>query len=513
MPLNPLHIAPLIFCSTGVQNAVYSQTDPEHPPPCRDRSSQVKWLVTLANIRINGKATKDMQQKKGFLASLYAGFSSMRLTVFLFLTLALCSVFGTLLPQGTSLEELQRHYGPALSWWIETTGLNDLYHTTWFRAILLLLCINLIVCTLQRLPKTLKLLQHRDEQISPEKLEKFNCHARISTQLPFEMTQTQLSQVVAEQFAPLQPLVGAEAFRAIAERGRWSRFMVYGIHVSVLVILVGALLGSVFGFKGFMNLSEGETSNEVILARGMQTVLLPFQIRCDDFAVSFYDTGAPEEYRSDLTIIDNGQEVLKQAIRVNDPLTYRGITFYQASYGTTLKQAEIELQDRDSGITQKLTLPFREVTRVPGSQEEIQIMQYQENLGNFGQAVAIVLFKEGQEPTGSWILADMPDFHGNRIQNYRIKVLQVEKSQYTGLQVKEDPGIWFVYLGFTVMLLGIGMTFYTSHRKIWVWASPSQPGRTATTLLLAGRANKNSLAFEEEFNRLCARLEGHLNAK
>jgi len=279
-----------------------------------------------------------------------------------------------------------------------------------------------------------------------------------------------------------------------------------------LMILTGALLGSLLGFKGFMNLSEGETSNQVILTSGMETVRLPFQIRCDDFSVSFYDTGAPQEYRSDLTIIDNGQEVLKQAIRVNDPLTYRGVTFYQASYGATLKQAEVELQHRDSGITRKLTLPFREIIRLPDSQDDVQIMQYQQNLGNFGQAVAIVLFKEGQEPVGSWILADMPDFHGNRIQEYRIKVLQLEKSQYTGLQVKEDPGIWFVYLGFTLMLIGVGLTFYSSHRKIWVWAAPDPAEKTSTTLLLAGRANKNSLAFEDEFNGLWARLEGQLNA-
>ena len=454
-----------------------------------------------------------MQQKKGLWGTLYQGFSSMRLTVSLFLTLALCSVVGTLLPQGTSLEELQRHYSPALSWWIDMIGLNDLYHTGWFRAILLLICVNLVVCTLQRLPKTLKLIHHRDEQISPEKLEKFSCHTQITTEQPLDATQTQLKEVISAEFAPLQPQESSEAFRAVAERGHWSRLMVYGIHLSVLVILAGAIMGSVFGFKGFMNLSEGETSDEVMLARGMEMIMLPFQIRCDDFAVSFYETGAPEEYRSDLTIIDNGQEVLKQAIRVNDPLTYRGVTFYQASYGSLLKQAEIEMQDRNTGSTLKLTLPYREIIPIPGTRDEVQVMQYQENLGNFGQAIAIVLFREGQEPTGSWILVDMPEFHGNRLQDYRIKVLQVEKAQYTGLQVKQDPGIWFVYMGFTVMLLGIGMTFYTSHRKIWVWASPSKRGKGSTTLLIAGKTNKNSLAFEEEFNRLCARIEGQLNPK
>ena len=454
-----------------------------------------------------------MQQKKGFLDLLYQNLSSMRLTVLLFLTLAVCSIAGTLLPQGTSVEELQRHYGPALSWWIDTIGLNDLYRTGWFRALLLLLCLNLIICTTQRLPKTIKLLRHRDEQISPEKLEKFNCHREITTNRPLDASRTLLTEVISQEFAPLQPMPGSEAFCAVAERGRWSRLMVYIIHFSVLVILLGALLGSVFGFKGFMNLAEGEASDEVMPTMGKNAIALPFQVRCDDFEVSFYDTGAPKDYRSDLTIIDNGQEVLKQAIRVNDPLSYQGVTFYQASDGSLLKQAQIELQDRDSGISHKLTLPYREVVSIPGTSDEIEVMQYQENFSSFGQAAGIVLLKGGQEPTGSWILVDMPEFHGNRIQNYRVKVLNIEKGHYTGLQVKRDPGVWFVYIGFIVMLTGIGMTFYTSHRKLWVWASPGKGKGKATTVVIAGKTNKNSLAFEEEFNHLCARLQDDLNPK
>jgi cytochrome c biogenesis protein len=454
-----------------------------------------------------------MQQKKGFLDLLYQNLSSMRLTVLLFLTLAVCSIIGTLLPQGTSLEELQRHYGPSLSWWIDTIGLNDLYRTGWFRTLLLLLCVNLIVCTTQRLPKTLKLLQHRDEQISPEKLEKFNCHTEITTPRALDAARSQITEIISEAFAPLQPLPSSDAFCAVAETGRWSRLMVYFIHFSVLVILLGALLGSLFGFKGFMNLSEGEASDEVMLTMGKNTIVLPFQIRCDNFDVSFYDNGAPKEYRSDLTIIDKGQEVLRQSIRVNDPLNYQGVTFYQASYGSMLKQAEIEIQDRDTGAATKLTLPYREVVSIPGTHDEIEVMQYQENFSNFGQAAAIVLLREGQEPSGSWILADMPEFHGNRIQNYRVKVLNIEKGHYTGLQVKRDPGVWFVYIGFIVMLTGIGMTFYTSHRKLWVWASPSKSGKHATTVFIAGKTNKNSLAFEEEFNHLCARLQSDLNPK
>ena len=143
------------------------------------------------------------------------------------------------------------------------------------------------------------------------------------------------------------------------------------------VVLVGALAGSYLGFKGTMNLSEGETSDKVMLAGGESVLELPFMVRCDKFEVSFYDTGAPKEFRSDLAIIDKGREVLKDSIIVNDPLTYEGITFYQAYYGTTLKGAEIELTDRDSGAKIAMSLPMLQPVNIPGTSDQLTITDYQ----------------------------------------------------------------------------------------------------------------------------------------
>jgi cytochrome c biogenesis protein len=386
--------------------------------------------------------------------------------------------------------------------------LNDVYHAGWFRLLLLLLCVNLVICTIERLPKTLRLLKFREEHIEPQKLLKFTYHTEISTRLPLQEVQPRLEKLFSREFAALQPVGTADGFGAFAEKGRWSPFMVYIVHLSVLLILLGALLGSFFGFKGFMNLPEGEASSEVDLYRGQQSVTLPFQVRCDHFEASFYDTGAPKEFKSDLTILDQDREVLKRSIRVNDPLTYEGISFYQASYGSFLTQAEVDLSDRESGKTYKMVLPFRKILAIPGTQDKVEVVDYQQDLGRFGPAVAVVLFKEGvKEPSGSWILVKMPDFHGNRIGNYQVKITNTQTGQYTGLQVKRDPGIWMVYLGFIVMIAGVGLAFYTSHRKLWILASP---GNASTKIIIAGRSNKNSLAFEQEFKRLSDLLQAEI---
>ncbi len=449
-----------------------------------------------------------MEQKAGFLQSMYQKLASLKLTVFVFLTLATCSLVGTLLPQGIAEEEIRSHFGPGLAWWISTLGLNDLYHTNWFRFLLFILCSNLIVCTLERLPKTLKLLQHRDEKISPEKLAKFGHHRELSTRLPWDETRSKLTEIISGEFASPTPSQESAAFTAIAEKARWSRLMVYVVHLSVLIILLGALTGSILGFKGYMNIAEGEKSSEVRLYSGQKSTTLPFEVRCDDFEASFYDTGAPKEYRSDLTIVDKDREVLRKTIRVNDPMTYQGVTFYQSSYGSTLKQAEVEFQDVNTQQTHTMTLPFRTAETIPGTRDQVEIVQYQEDLSRFGPALGIMLAKDGnQEPSGSWILVKRPDFHGNKIDNYKIKVLHTQQVQYTGLQVKRDPGVWIVWFGFTSLIIGIGLTFYTSHRKLWIWASPE---KSNVKIILAGRASKNSIAFEQDFNQLCDRLQDQL---
>ncbi len=453
-----------------------------------------------------------MQEKEGLPKRAVEALASMKLTLIIFFTLAAVSVVGTLFPHGMTGSEVHHHFSPTAAWIIETLGLHDLYRTTWFRLLLLLLCANLIVCTLQRLPKTLKLAQRREEEISRDKLIKFSQNFETMAPLSVDETQSALQRVFQSEFGSLRDVKGSEGYAGAAEKGRWSTFLVYVIHLSVLLVLLGALIGSMLGFKGIMNILEGEASASVMLRQGHERLDLPFSVRCDAFSVTFYEMGTPKEYRSDLTILEEGQEVLKRSIRVNDPLTYRGVTFYQSSYGSLLNNLKIEITDTDSGRTLSMDMKMRQPQTVPGSTDQLQVMDYREDIGRMGPAVAIAMLREGEEPTGAWILVKMPDFHGNRIGNYRFAVKEAETVWYTGLQVKSDPGVWMVYAGFSALLLGITLAYYMSHRRIWVVAEP-HPGKTGSTrVTLAGRTNRNPVAFEEEFQKLCLRVEQELRA-
>lgn len=456
-----------------------------------------------------------MEDKRSFWSVFYEQLASLKFTIFILFALAATSLVGTLLPQGGSQEEIVARYGAAMAKIIDMLGLADLYHAGWFRLLLLLLGVNLIVCTMERLPKTLKLLRYRDRTVEPEKLLKLASHAEMKTSFTWDQVRPVLERIVSETIGPVRRVEmpsGDGAYAAVAEKGRWSLLMVYVVHLSVLVVLLGALTGSVFGFKAFMNIAEGESTDEAEPPSGNGVFQLPFQVRLDKFDVSFYEGGMPKDYRSDVTIIDGGREALKGSVRVNDPLTYNGVTFYQASYGSVLKQAEIEIQNTQSGAVYKLTLPFKEMVDIPETQSKIMAMHYEEDFSGFGPAIVLVVFDEGAKPAVSRVLVNHPDFHGNQFQNYRVRVLRTEQSRYTGLQVKRDPGVWIVWCGFITMILGIAAAYWMGSRKVWVWASTGA-GKGGVRIVVAGRADKDTFAFEQIFEDLCEQLRTELKAE
>jgi cytochrome c biogenesis protein len=122
-----------------------------------------------------------MENKGSFWSAFYEQLASLKFTIFILFALAVSSLIGTLLPQGMTEQELAMRYGPGAATWIDFFGLSDLYHAGWFRMLLLLLGINLVVCTLERLPKTVKLVRFREQQMDPQKLLKFANHAQFST--------------------------------------------------------------------------------------------------------------------------------------------------------------------------------------------------------------------------------------------------------------------------------------------------------------------------------------------
>ncbi len=440
------------------------------------------------------------KDEKGFLASLGDGLSSLRLTIALLILLAVASIFGTVIPQNASPEEYLRFWKPSTYRILSILGFLDLYHASWFFLLLALLCLNLITCSWRRFRATWKLLTLPARQMNEGQLKSLPQNGTFSKPGSPGQFLPQFQVTLARIFKKPTLLESPGSYLLFAEKEKFSRLGVYGIHLSVLVILAGSLFGSYFGFRGDVNIVEGERANRVILRGKGRVQPLGFAVRLEKFDVSFYPTGAPKEFKSTLTILEGDRAVITEPIRVNHPLTYKGISFYQANYGISdVEEAVLAIKDRETGKTANLPAKLGTRTEIPGSSAAFQLTRFLPDLQGMGPALQVSLLQPGGSHENFWILASHPEWSEKRPGRYQFTVLEIHPRYYSGLQVTKDPGVWVVWGGCFLMMIGFYLTFFMSHRRVWVRLTEK---RGATLVEVGGSSHRDRAGFEKEFERL-----------
>jgi cytochrome c biogenesis protein len=269
------------------------------------------------------------------------------------------------------------------------------------------------------------------------------------------------------------------------------------------VIFVGAILGSLFGFKGFVNIVEGSGISS-IQGRNGAPIPLGFEVFCENFNVTLYNTGAPKEFRSILTVLENGKPVPgyeKVKVIVNDPLSYKGITFYQSSYGQANEGSEhfFSMKPRSGGAADKfairegaaMTLKDGTAFRLLESTQEVrQFMP-----GFSGPAARVEVTFKGKAPQTFIVLKNFPEMNAQRGDELIFNYEGTNARMFTGLQVAKDPGVEVVWVGCTLMCIGLFIAFFMSHKRIWIIVSKGHAR-------MYGNASKNHAAFGMQFDEL-----------
>jgi cytochrome c biogenesis protein len=375
-----------------------------------------------------------------------------------------------------------------------------MYNSWWFVSILALFSINLIVCSFDRLPTVWKLVTMDNLAVKAGRIEKLTPRNSYASPRPVAEVAAGVKEAMAAAgWKPVQRKT-KEGTLLFAQKTPWVRFGVYVVHLSILVIFAGAIIGALFGFKGSIMLRERAVS-PYIYARGTSERLpLGFDLRVDDFSLTYYDNGSPKEYRSDLTVVENGKEMLQKSIVVNDPLHYNGFTFYQSSY-QAYEEYWVTIQNQTTGENQ--TFLARPGAEIKWSQAGITFGII--NLlppDRWGRYRMKIWFSDNKgEPSVFWL------DHETEVSVERIDGAYAFKSEQvyaTGLQVAKDPGVWPVYIGCTMMLLGLVVAFFLSHKRVWAYIKEEEG---ETRLLVAGSVNKNKVAFENMFDTLAEKLE------
>src|SRR3990172_11068600 len=286
--------------------------------------------------------------------------NSLKLTLFILISLAATSIIGTVIEQNQPVEKYIEAYGEQWTGFIFYAGLQDMYHALWFLALLAMLSVNIVVCTFERFPPKWKsLIEKKNDKFDTRLIEKFSHHETVRVKEGADAVRAKLEDLLKKRKWGVESTAGkGREFFIYAWRGRMGRLGSDFTHISLLVILLGAIIGSYYGFKDYTAVTEGRT---------ISVPQADFKLRLDKFWIDYYDTGQIKQYNSLLTLSEGGKEVIKERhIWVNAPLNYKGLTFYQSSYGLAynrVKQAEFFL--RDAKTKKTIVPPFQINWNVP----------------------------------------------------------------------------------------------------------------------------------------------------
>ncbi len=453
-------------------------------------------------------------------------FSTVKLTIVLLIILAIVSILGTLVPQEQGAAEFARRLNPAMLQIFTSLDLFDMYHSIWFRVLIGCLAMNLIICSMDKFPATWKRFIARPEPDRTKPFDNLPPEQSFLVQGTPEETANKVNKLFQSRYKKIREKeVGANRF-FYGEKGSYSLFGVYFVHLSVLLILVGSLAGSFFGFDAYVNILEGEQIDTVMLRKAMNPLNLEFTVRCDKFTVDFYENGAPKEYRSDLSFLVKGKEVAKKSLLVNHPVEFMGITFYQASYGSApgkTVRLKISRNTAEPTVTD-MRVEAGKSTALPGGEGKFKVIDVREDIMKMGQAVLISVQPDQGKPVDFWVfkqgkmalkmlpepMLKSPKFNPSAFNPYTFFLDGLETKFYTGLQVNRDPGVSIVWIGCFLMIAGLFVTFFLSHNRIWVHLLKTDQGMKISA---AGTANRNPVGLERELEHLTRDLKGLFGKK
>ncbi|MEL6472018.1 MAG: cytochrome c biogenesis protein [Cyanobacteria bacterium J06623_4] len=427
--------------------------------------------------------------KRYFRKELIPVLADLKLAIGLLLAIALFSISGTVIEQGQSLTFYQENYpeSPALfgflTWkFILFLGLDHVYRTGWFLSILILFGASLIACTFTRQITALRWFSRTWNFYSkPRQFEKM----ALSTELPHAEIDA-LKQQLGDRRYKVFEKDSDDGKMLYAHKGLSGRIGPIVVHASMLLILLGAIIGSMTGFFAQEMVPSGETFKiqNIFDAGPWSGPQIPkdWTVHVNRFWIDYSPEGRVDQFYSDLSVLDDaGTEVKRKTIWVNQPLRYKNVTLYQADWSV----GAVKVRINNSPTFYLRMAPLQaEGGRLWGT--------WVPTKPDMSEGVSLV----AQDLQGTLLIYDMSGQlvstvrAGGSVDVSGVTLFLDEIVGSTGLQIKADPGIPIVYLGFGLLMVGVVVS-YVSHSQVWALQIEDK-------LFVGGRTNRAQVSFERE---------------
>jgi cytochrome c biogenesis protein len=445
--------------------------------------------------------------------AVYGLLTSVRFAVVQIIAIALVGVVGIIVPQlpGAAFRSpadlaeqlailrarVEPSLGAPLTDLFEALGLFRVFSAWWFTALLALLAISIVVCTLDRTPglwrsaREVRVVQP-DGFYDPDLPDR----AVIRDGIRAEDVRAALRRSgfrVREEDGP-----GGARF-LYGDRNQNAKLFTLLTHAGLVGFILAAAITSRFGFETGILLPEGQALPvSSIGSSGLVSV------KSLAFTAPRDADGRFADFTTDLAVYREGQEIARKVIRVNDPLAAAGYTFHQNFFGPAV---DLTIRDGAGRLLWAGPIPLDEVNggrpygrfTIPGREEGLEMLLGADAAG--AASLAVVGYRvTGEDAAGGPVVETI--FVGGAtpgrtyvVDASDLRITFEKVTAFSGVIVKRDPGASIVWVSFFLLIVGLALTFYFPRRRTWTRLDPSGE------LRLVARADRY-VDLRREFGRL-----------
>lgn len=412
--------------------------------------------------------------------------ANLKFAIFLLILISITITIGSIIEQDQSLDYYKINYplenpiGGFINWkFIIFFQLNQIYKNIWFFSLLGIFGASLLSCTfLQQFP----VIKFSRRCYFVKNLKKIDFKTEMSTK--------NITIIVGEAIKNGY-FIFQQRKNYYCVKGLIGRIAPVFVHLSIILILFGSIIASIGGFNAQELIGKSEIFYiQNVVSSGSISKFPQQAIRVNDFWINYYKNNKIKQFYSNISLLnENGKEIINKTISVNKPLIYRNLTFYQTDWNL--------LGLRFSNKNNFFEIPF--ITNLQnGNKVWLTWLPTKQNVNNiFNGNLIIVNNYKGKiyvyDKNGRIInKIDLNDFLIEN--NYQL----IEFLTVTGIQIKSDPGVIFIYAGFAFLMVSTLLS-YLSFSQIWLIIKNYQKQKN---LIIGAKTNRTKIFLNTELFKL-----------
>ena len=422
-------------------------------------------------------------------------FCSVRAAIYEVAILALLVLIGTL--RGSDVPQWIADLIPGTQGLVDRWYDWDVYKSVPFAFMLGLLSVAIAICTINRIPGIWQSIANPTVSTTHGFLASADVWVRGESDSDRETLADRLKELLAENRYRVLSEQCNDEVHVYADRYRYGKLGTFPFHLALIMILIGGIVGARYGFRDNTFLIAEKTTETVGHGTGLSVYL-------DDFQDSYNETGQASEYRSDLVLYENGEEVKRQSITVNNPMNYNSTVFYQASFGPSVVISVADASgeiiydgpvfvgidstgqmihasgnpDALAGVLDLVPVGKQIVVIAPDSNplNAPELDQLKLQSGEIRVQVRDLADSGNIQAPASVVALGSSDSIGG------LTVTFVREGQWSLLQVARNPGIPIFWAAAFMLIGGLAIVFYFPHRRVRAIVSDRPGGGAICTI-------------------------------